>query len=87
MVMYVAKKIKVQHIWNYFESRNGKGEHDGAGSCIKIYLRRKEMKFTTTSIIPYEKSIVEWCSSVMGEGTTTHEDQSPRKVQVHRYFW
>jgi phage terminase large subunit-like protein len=29
------KKFKVSHIWNYFESRNGKWEHDGEGACIK----------------------------------------------------
>jgi hypothetical protein len=23
------KKLKVPHIWNYFESGHGKGEHDG----------------------------------------------------------
>jgi hypothetical protein len=45
------------------------------------------MKFTTTSLIQYVKSIVEWCSSVMGEGIGTHEDQSHGKGQVHRYFW
>jgi hypothetical protein len=25
------KKIKLPHIWNYFESWNGKQDHDGAG--------------------------------------------------------
>jgi hypothetical protein len=45
------------------------------------------MKFITISLIRDEKSIVEWCSSVMGEGTGTHEDQSHNKGHVHRYFW
>jgi hypothetical protein len=45
------KKLKVPHIWNYFESKHGKGEHDGAGACIKRALRRQEMDFTTTSLI------------------------------------
>jgi hypothetical protein len=56
-------------------------------ACIKRVLHRKEMKFTTTSLIQDVKSIVEWCSSVMGEGTWTHEDQSHMKAHVHRYFW
>ena len=38
-------KYKVPHIWNYFETGHGKGEHDGAGSCIKTSLRREEMNF------------------------------------------
>ena len=35
------KKIKVPHIWNYFESKHGKGQHDGAGACIKRVLHTK----------------------------------------------
>ena len=42
---------KLPHIWNYFETEHGKGEHDGVGACIKIALCRKEMKFTTISLI------------------------------------
>jgi hypothetical protein len=73
------KKLKVPHIWNYYESGNGKGEHDGSNTCIKRVLRRKEMKFTTTSLNQDAKSIFEWCSLVMGVGTKTCEDQSHRK--------
>jgi hypothetical protein len=62
----LQKKLKVPHIWNYFESRKGKEEHDRGGACIKRALHRQEMKFTTTSLIRDVKSIVEWCSSVMG---------------------
>ena len=46
----------------------GMGEHDGVGACIKTTLCRKEMKFTNVSIIRDAKSIVELCSSTMGEG-------------------
>ena len=59
------KRHKVPHIWNYFETENRKGEHDGAGACIKTALRRKEMKFTTILLIRDENTIVAWCSSVM----------------------
>jgi hypothetical protein len=44
------------------------------------------MKFITTSLIPDAKSIVEWCSLVMEEGTGTREDQSHNKGHVHRNF-
>ena len=81
------RKIKVPHIWNYFETGHGKGEHDGAGACIKTALRRQEMKFTNVSIIRDVKSIVEWCSSNMGEGARMQEDQSTRKAHVHRLLW
>ena len=39
-------KYKVPHIWNYLETDHGKGEHDGAGACIKTSLQREEIKFT-----------------------------------------
>ena len=42
--------------------------------------------FTTTSLIRDEKSIVAWCSLVMGEGTIAREDQSARKGHVHNCF-
>ena len=73
------KKIKVPHIWNYFQYGHDKGEHGGVGACIQRALCTKKMKFTTTSLIREAKSIVEWCYSVMGEGTRTREDQSHRK--------
>ena len=28
----------IKHIWNFFESVHGKGEHDGARACIKCAL-------------------------------------------------
>jgi hypothetical protein len=83
----LQKKLKVPHIWSYFEFGHEKGEHDGAGACIKRELCRQEINFTTNSLIRYEKSIVEWCSLVMGEGTGTCEDKSHKKGHVHRYFW
>ena len=81
------RKINIPHIWNSFETGHGKGEHDGAGVCIKTTLHRKEMKFTNVSIIQDAKSIVEWCSLTMGEGARMQEDQSTRKAHVHRFFW
>ena len=80
------KRHKVPHIWNYFETRHGKGEHDGEGACIKTTLHRKEMKFTTISLIRDANTIVSWCSSVMGKGARRKEDQSYQKEHVHRNF-
>ena len=28
-------RTNVRFLWNFFESGHGKGEHDGAGACIK----------------------------------------------------
>ena len=45
------KRHKVLHIWNYFETKHEKGEHDRGGASIKTALCRKEMKFTTILLI------------------------------------
>ena len=70
------------HIWNYFETRHGKGEHDGVGACMKTALRRKEMNLTTISLIQDLNTIVECSSSVMGQGSRRKEDQSSQKSHI-----
>ena len=52
------KRHNVPHIWNYFETRQGKGEHDGAGACINTELHRQEIKFTTISLIRDAKTLL-----------------------------
>ena len=79
MVVFFAHKIQGSHIWNYFETDHGKGEHDGVGACIKTGLGMEEMKFTG-ALLRDVASIVKWCVSVMGE-------QAPRKNLVRRIFW
>ena len=64
-------KYKVLHVWNYFETGHGKGEHNGVGACIKTALRREEMKFTG--------AFLRDTASVMGE-------QETRKHLVQRIF-
>ena len=78
------KRHKVPHIWNYFETRHGKWEHDGAGACMKTALRRKGMKFTTISLIRDAKTIVAWCSLVMGQGASVNVIVTSECI--HLYF-
>ena len=67
------KTYNVPHIWNYFETRHGKGEHDEVGACIKTALRREEMRFTTNPHIKDAESIVQWCSATMSNRTKVVE--------------
>ena len=53
-------------MWNYFETRNGKGEDYGDRSCVKKSIHIEESKLSTKSCIQYAQSIVKWCISVMG---------------------
>jgi len=74
MVEFVAQKYNVSYISNYFETKHGKGKHNGGGACIKNTLHRKEMNFMTKYPIQYEKYIVQWCSTIM-EGITTRKEE------------
>ncbi|KAH9325124.1 hypothetical protein KI387_005302, partial [Taxus chinensis] len=56
----------VQHFWNFTEAGHGKGEHDGAGACVKRALTREELKYKDGAKLIDVKSIVEWCNSTMG---------------------
>ena len=31
----LQRKTNIKHHWNFFETGHGKGEHDGAGACVK----------------------------------------------------
>ena len=64
------KTYNVSHIWNYFETGHDKGEHDRASACIKIALRREEMRFTRNPHIKDAESIVQWCSTTMLDRTS-----------------
>ena len=46
----------------------GKGEHDGAGTCIKKALAHEELKYKDGEILIDAKSIYLWCNATMGLG-------------------
>ena len=79
----IHKRHKVTHIWNYFETGHGKGEHDGVGACIKTALCRKEMKFITIFLIQDAKTIIAWCSLVMGREL---EGKKTNHLKKHMYI-
>ena len=70
----------VQIFWNFIEVGHGKGEHDGAGACVKRALSREELKYKGGTILENVETIVQWCNSSMGLGNTC-------KSMVSRYFW
>ena len=57
-----------------------KGEHDGAGACVKIALGKEELKYESDTILENTEIIVQWCNSMMGPGNTCNS-------MVSRYFW
>ncbi|KAH9296005.1 hypothetical protein KI387_039593, partial [Taxus chinensis] len=54
---------------------HGKGEHDGAGACVKRALAREELKFKDGAKFTDAKNIVDWCVKNMG-----HESQERSTV-------
>ena len=52
----------IKHIWNFFESGHGKGEHDGVGACIKRALRKYQMNYQGVRVNDAH-DVVEWCKT------------------------
>ena len=69
----------VPHIWNFFESGHGKGEHDGAGACVKRSLVKEQLKISVAELLG-SCSIVDWCSLALSQGGTLDS-------VVPRFFW
>ena len=57
--MHVEREVP--HIWNFFKSGHGKGEHDGAGACVKRALVNEQLKISRVELLD-ARSIVDWCS-------------------------
>ena len=70
------KIYKIPHVWSFFESGHGKGEHDGAGACIKRALRKHQMSYPEDHL-DNAHDVVEWCkkhfaSNVVGTSSRTN---------------
>ena len=59
---------RIQYMWNFTEGGHGKGEHDGAGPCIKRALAHEGLKYKDGAILINAKSIIQWCNATMGLG-------------------
>ena len=46
------------HIWSFFESNHWKGEHDGAGACVKRALVKEKSKISRAELLD-ARSIVD----------------------------
>ena len=69
-----------KHCWNFFETGHGKGEHDGAGACIKRVLRRYQMNHFARRLANAEE-VVQWCKNAL-----SHEINPSREVQRYIQF-
>jgi len=68
-------------MWNFFEAGHGKGEHDGAGACVKRILARQQLKFEDAIKFKDACGIVDWCN------TRLCTPGSSEYSTVHRFFW
>jgi len=56
------REHNIQHIWSFFQAGHGKGEHDGAGACVKRALSREQIKFEDLVKFQDACKIMDWCS-------------------------
>ena len=73
-------------IWNFFEMGHGKGEHDGAGACIKRALRRHQLNHESERFRD-AKDVVEWCKSHMSVDSSSSETEQSQSRRVRRFFY
>ena len=71
--------MNIKHCWNFFETGHGKGEHDGAGACVKRALRRWKMNHSSKRFHSAAE-VVQWCKS------NIIHDCSQQPNDVHRYI-
>ena len=71
------KKTNIRHTWNFFEIGHGKGEHDGAGACVKHALRRYQLNHSA-SRLANSLDDVNWCKDNLSHVS------NPRMADVHR---
>ena len=57
----------VPHIWSFFESSHGKGEHDGLWAYVKRSLIKEKLKISGVEFLDAQ-SIVDWYSSTLSQG-------------------
>ena len=74
----LQRKTNIKHHWNFFETGHGKGEHDGAGACVKRALRRHQMSHSADRFVSADQ-VVQWCRLNL-----SHE-YNHRSKDVRRY--
>jgi len=62
---HLHKETGIRHTWSFFETGHGKGEHDGAGACVKRALRRYQMSHSA-SRLKCSTEVVDWCTQNLG---------------------
>ena len=75
----------MQCIWSFFESGHGKGDHDGAGACVKRALRRYQL-CRDSQRFRDARQVVDWCTHHMGVDSSSSLSTVGARV-VRRFFW
>ena len=71
---HLHKETGIRHTWRFFEIRDGKGEHDGTGACVKQAFWRYQMSHSA-SRLKCSIEVVDWCTQNLGH--QGHEQERP----------
>ncbi|KAH9325154.1 hypothetical protein KI387_005332, partial [Taxus chinensis] len=67
-------------------SGHGKGEHDGAGACIKRALKKQSFDYEGDRLIDAH-TVVEWCKKHFAVQVSTSQASTSHVSTPHRVFW
>ena len=73
------RNTDVHHTWRFFETRHGKGEHDGVGACVKHALTRYQMNHSA-SRLSNSNDVVNWYKQNLSQAF------NERLSNVRRFF-
>ena len=81
---HLHKEIRIQHTWSFFETGHGKGEHDGAGACVKQALQRYQM-IHSASRLKCITEVFDWYTQNLGH--QGHEQARLVRRQEQQLNW
>ena len=74
-------KTHIKHYYNFFETGHQKGEHDGAGTCIKRALRRYQMDYSANILVSFEQVFQWWIVAL------SHETNPSRNICMYLHIY
>ena len=70
--------------WNYFGSRHGKGEHDGARDVVKRALTHKQLKKNSKNLTCANDVVNFLCSNILNGAQASYPS---KEMNMIRLFW
>ena len=79
------RATSVSVMWSFFDTGHGKGEHDGAGACVKRALPRYQLQHDSVRLRDVQH-VSDWCREHIGTSAASSFRRRDAG-EVSRWFW